>query len=560
MKKEMDIKLFQFEERLKELEKGVKKISLKECQQLAKDIREAWLKEPENVLERVRGYRSAENEFVRIIVIYFFKEISMRDEKYFKQSLEVFMAMADDWSGRVKNYGLVQAFMELWGSFPNNLKELLVKTDINENSALKIILLRSLARFLAKGRNREANLPLEQVLLEEVEKVITFDEPYVILGLTSVINEYGSKYPEIVAPWLEKWAALDNTASHYIVREALSKKLGKSLSEEQTNLLQDRMNTVQQGLEKVQTPLLLDHNYKVVYIERVVPTLLHWINVFYLPFKYGANPYRGCEHGCLYCNARYTHEYLGKDQATFQNEIIVKVNADKALAREFAAPRWRHVKAKLVNLGSVSDPYQPAEERYEITKKVLEVFLKFENPVCISTKSRLILRDIELLKELNEEKLVNVMITIPTLDEGLLKQLEANTPTPLERIETIKQLKAHSIIVGALIIPIFPYITDNLERIELLLKKLAEVKVDFAIADVLNFKNQVRPRFTYFLQEYYPELVEKYEKLYTYGKRQEYAEKAYLKSLINPIMKKLLKKYELHHFDRMLKGKFEDKG
>ena len=115
-------------------------------------------------------------------------------------------------------------------------------------------------------------------------------------------------------------------------------------------------------------------------------------------------------------------------------------------------------------------------------------------------------------------------------------------------------MKAHSIIVGALIIPIFPYITDNLEGIEHLLKKLAEVKVDFAIADVLNFKNQVRPRFTYFPQEHYPELVEKYEKLYSYGKRQEYAEKEYLKGIINPIMKKLLKKYDLHHFDRMLKG------
>jgi DNA repair photolyase len=237
----------------------------------------------------------------------------------------------------------------------------------------------------------------------------------------------------------------------------------------------------------------------------------------------------------------------------------VKVNADKALGREFAAPKWKRVKAKLVNLGSVSDPYQPAEVNYGITKKVLEVFLKYENPVCISTKSRLILRDIELLKELNEKELVNVMITIPTLDEGLLKQLEAGTPAPLERLEVIKQLKAQSIIVGALIIPIFPYITDNLERIELLLKKLAEVKVDFAIADLLNFKNQVRPRFTYFLQEHYPELVEKYERLYTYGKRQEYAEKEYLKSIINPIMKTLLNKYELHHFNRMLKGKFISK-
>lgn len=545
------------EARLEELERGSEKVTVKECQRLAKELGEAWMVDQEKVRERVKGCMSTENEFVRIIGIYFFKELILRDERYFKQSLEALVAMADDWSGRVKSYGLVQAFMELWGRFQNQLKELLVETDINENSALKIILLRSLARFLAK--TREVNRSLETVLWTEVEKMITFDEPYVMAGLSSLMTEYGSRSPESLAPWLEKWAGLENTASHYIVREVLAKKVGRVLSAEQIDLLEERMSMVQRGLDKVQAPLILGRNYQVVYSERVVQTLLHWINVFFLPFKYGANPYRGCEHGCLYCNARYTHEYLGKDQASFQNEIIVKVNADKALAREFATPRWRRVKAKLVNLGSVSDPYQPAEAKYGITKKVLQVFLQFENPVCISTKSNLILRDLELLKELNEKKLVNVMITIPTLNEGLLRQLEANTPTPLERLAIIRKLKANAIVVGALIIPIFPYLTDDLEGIEGLLKKLAEVKADFAIADVLNFKNQVKPRFTYFLQERYPELCERYEALYSYGKKREYADKAYLKSILNPIMQKLLKKYDLHHFERMLKGKFDNK-
>jgi len=555
----MDNQVVRFQERLEEVGRGNKKVSLKECQQLAGELRDAWLSDPKAVVELVKGYRSAENEFVRIIVIYFFKEVSLRGEEYFGQSLNLFREMADDWSGRVKNYGLVQAFADLWGGFQEPLRKLLVETDINETAALKVILLRSLARFLAKGGKRDKTLPLEQVLLEEVKKIITFDEPYVISSVISLLNDYGSKYPERLAPVLEKWATLENTASHYIVFEVLSKKLGKILPESEVELLKAHMNEVQKALEKVQAPLLLGRNYQVVYIERVVQTLLHWINVFFLPFKYGANPYRGCEHGCLYCNARYTHEYLGKDQASFQNEIIVKVNADKALAQEFATPRWRRVKAKLVNLGSVSDPYQPAEAKYGITRKVLQVFLKFENPVCISTKSSLILRDLELLKELNEKELVNVMITIPTLNEGLLRQLEANTPTPLERLETIRKLKANSIIVGALVIPIFPYLTDDLESIEGLLKKLAEVKADFAIADVLNFKNQVRPRFTYFLQEQYPELCERYEALYSYGRKSEYAEKAYLKSILNPIMQKLLKKYGLHHFERMLKGKFENK-
>ena len=549
--------VFQFEDILNNLEKESHKLSLGECRELSKVISKIWVHAPQEVMARLNGYLTAENEYVRIIAIYGLKEIISTDNGYFDQLFQFLLKMADDWSGRVKSYGLIPVFAELWESFPTQLQNVLLKTEVTDNYSLLIILLRSLTQFLTTKNNRANNLALEQLFFEQIEKHITFDEPYFMSGLISLINHYGSKFPQCITPFLQKWAAFKNTQSHYIITEALSKKLGKVLSESQIHSLQKSMSEVQTALLKVQTQVVLERKYHVVYLERSVQTLLHWINVFFLPFKYGANPYRGCEHGCLYCNARHTHEYLGKDETTFHNGIIVKVNAHKALARDFSTPRWKKTKAKLVNLGSVSDPYQPAEKIYGITRKLLEIFLQYENPVCISTKSTLILRDLDLLTELHDKHLVNVMITIPTLNEPLLQQLEANKPSPLERLDTIKKLKDHSLTVGALIIPIFPYLTDNLADIELLLKHLAAAHADFAIVDVLNFKNHVQPRFTYFLQQHYPALVAKYDQLYSYGKRQEYAEKAYLKRIIPPVMNNLLKHYDLHHFERMLKGKFD---
>ncbi|MHA1271200.1 MAG: radical SAM protein [Candidatus Helarchaeota archaeon] len=552
------IKVYRFEKVLDQLEKEGGKLSIGECRQLAKSISEIWINEPEKVLKLMKEYVNADNEFVRIVAVHFFKEIININKNFLTQALELFVRISYDWSGKVKNYGLIQTFQELWKSFPIQLKNLLEKTNVNENSSLKIILLRSLAHFLVKSKNNEKYETLDKILLDEIDKNIIFDEPYFISGLISLLNLYGSKFPEILFPYLKKWSSIENANSHYIIQEALSKRLGKVLNEIQVNFLNENIERTQDALFKIKIPLLFKRNYNVIYIERSVQTLLHWINVFFLPFKYGANPFRGCEHGCLYCNARYTHEYLGKNQDTFHNEIIVKINAHKALERDFSTPRWKKLKANLVNLGSVSDPYQPAEKKYEITRNVLKVFLKYENPVCISTKSSLIIRDLDILKELNEKNLLNVMITIPTLDKKLIDRLEINTPSPLKRLEIIKKLKDNSIIVGVLIIPIFPFITDDLIDIENLLKKLSEVKADFAIADVLNFKNEVRQKFIYFLEKNYPRLIEKYEILYSYGKKNEYADKNYLKSIINPIMNKLIKKYNLHHYERMIKGKFED--
>ncbi len=144
----------------------------------------------------------------------------------------------------------------------------------------------------------------------------------------------------------------------------------------------------------------------VIYEHTQVKNILHRVNVWFLPFRWGINTYRGCEHNCIYCNARYTHEYLGLPTGEFAHKIIIKDNAAE-------------IKKWTVNLSTVTDPYQPAERQFKITQDVLKVFLKHHNALMVTTKSDLILRDLDILSEIVQTGFLNVVLTIPMLDEEL---------------------------------------------------------------------------------------------------------------------------------------------
>jgi DNA repair photolyase len=241
-------------------------------------------------------------------------------------------------------------------------------------------------------------------------------------------------------------------------------------------------------------------------------TLLHHHDTGYLPYHWDVNIYRGCAHSCPYCFARYSHEYLGyRDPFDFEQKILVKVNAPQVLDRELASPKWR---GDLVNLSGVSDPYQPAEKKFGLTRQVLEVMLKHRNPTILGTKSDLIRRDLDLLSRLSEAAFCCVAVTITTLNEGLRKQLEPFSPPTSRRVALLKKLTEAGVKTGLLATPIFPYLTDNQRSLEDLVRTAAECEVDFFVAGVLSLRSSARQRFMPFLKQQFPELYPKYHQLY----------------------------------------------
>ena len=182
--------------------------------------------------------------------------------------------------------------------------------------------------------------------------------------------------------------------------------------------------------------------------------LVNKVNSPDLGFGFSMNPYQGCEHGCIYCYARNTHEYYGFSAGLdFETKIIVKQNAAALLERHLLQPGWQ---ATPIMLSGNTDCYQPQEQKLQITRKMLEVLVKYRHPVAIITKNALIQRDIGMLKDLASDNLVHVMISITTLDENLRRAMEPRTASALKRLKTLEALSKEGIPVGVMNAPIIP--------------------------------------------------------------------------------------------------------
>src|SRR6266542_3919516 len=222
-------------------------------------------------------------------------------------------------------------------------------------------------------------------------------------------------------------------------------------------------------------------------------------------FETSLNPYRGCEHGCIYCYARPTHEYLGFSAGLdFESKIMVKMNAPELLRAELESPRW---KPQVLVMSGVTDPYQPIEKKLRVTRGCLEVLAKFRNPVAIITKNRLVTRDVDLFRKLAACNAVAVNISITSLDPNLQRVLEPRTSSPQARLNAIGQLRAAGIPTGVMVAPIIPGLTDH--EVPKILEASANAGAKFAGYTIVRLPWAVAPLFEHWLEEHFPDRKEK---------------------------------------------------
>jgi DNA repair photolyase len=220
-----------------------------------------------------------------------------------------------------------------------------------------------------------------------------------------------------------------------------------------------------------------------------------------LSFDQSINPYRGCEHGCIYCYARPTHCYLGHSAGLdFETRLYAKVNAAELLERELARPGYV---PKTIALGAVTDPYQPIERQRAITRRLLEVLERTSHPVGIVTKSAGIARDIDILARLAERRLVKVAISVTTLDSGLARSMEPRAATPERRIDAIRRLAAAGVPVTAMVAPIIPALNDS--EIEAILEAARQAGAGEAGYVLLRLPLELKSLFREWLETDYPD-------------------------------------------------------
>jgi len=224
-----------------------------------------------------------------------------------------------------------------------------------------------------------------------------------------------------------------------------------------------------------------------------------------LPFEWSINPYRGCEHGCIYCYARPTHSYLNLSPGLdFETRLVAKVNAADRLRVALCRPSWR---PQSINLGSATDAYQPVERELRLTRGLLEVLHEAGQPVSIVTKSGGIVRDLDLLGEMAQRRQVVVFISVTTLDAALGRILEPRAAAPQRRLDAIRRLAEAGVWVGVNVAPVIPFVNEP--EIERILATAAEAGARSAHWTVLRLPWEVAPLFRSWLAEHFPDRAER---------------------------------------------------
>ncbi len=300
------------------------------------------------------------------------------------------------------------------------------------------------------------------------------------------------------------------------------------------------------GIERMAAEArLLETRAGVAYFEIDCRSALNRCANPQLPFTWTLNPYRGCEFGCKYCYARYTHEYMGMtDGRDFERKIYVK----RDMPARFAEELDRHKDQGLpIALGTSTDPYQPAEKRYRVTREVLAVLLRHRGlDFSITTKSALITRDLDLLRLLNLRHRLRIHISLITVNPTLARRLEPRASTPARRLKAVKALSDSGLKVGVFIAPILPGLTDHSLGLERLISRAVESGAGSIGANLLFLMPSARKQLFPTLAEDFPELLARYQQLYN---RSAYVSGEH-KEKIMKLVERLRKKYGLIRRER----------
>ncbi len=256
---------------------------------------------------------------------------------------------------------------------------------------------------------------------------------------------------------------------------------------------------------------------EVTYRELPCRSVLNRCTSERMPFALSINPYRGCELGCRYCYARYTHEFMGMEETRlFETEVFAKVNAPEALERDLRRSR---ILRGGIAMGTVTDPYQPAERKLLVTRRLLEVFSRSREArgarLSITTKSDLVTRDLDLLVAIARRSLLSVNMTITTLNRRVARHLEPRAPRPARRLMAVRELARAGIVTGVFVMPIVPGITDGRDSLDQIAEAAARAGAVYLAHSVLFLRASAKKGFYPFLAEKYPRLLPRYRRIYS---------------------------------------------
>ncbi|MBI4444489.1 MAG: radical SAM protein [Acidobacteria bacterium] len=264
-------------------------------------------------------------------------------------------------------------------------------------------------------------------------------------------------------------------------------------------------------------------------------TLLNYCDTDRMPDTFTINPYRGCEFGCSYCYARYTHEFMHLEWSDFQRKIYVKLEAPKILLKTLDLQKLR---GRHIAIGTATDPYQPAEARFQITRRLLEVFSRLRGlSLSITTKSALVYRDLDLFIEISRHNDFQIQISLISLDSNLLRSMEPLASRPLARLEALRRLREEGIRAGINLMPIIPVLTDSENNLREVIAAASRYRAAFLYSGVLFLREPSKQAFFDFIDRVFPQLSSWFRSIYGKGVEPSRRYQARIQSLVSALKK-----------------------
>jgi len=527
---------------------------LQQAQMAGAAVRGLYVRDPDQAMVGLAHWSEHTDPIVRIASGVGYGVVGTRSRDALPAVLPYVERLANDHDLEVREHGAEAALEQLWLMHTDAVYDVMDHWVENKNDAVRGVVVRTIARVAIGGQIRRPSV-LRQFIergLSLYDRLVPDAAPEIRSSLAFALDDMGCLAPELVTPFVLEWSGREDAGALRLVVELAKMPFGGTcegleIAEVKKRLARMQGRELKRGADWVRRGI-----GGIDYVNVFGQELLHERTAAHIPWVHVADPYRGCQLRCEFCNARSVNEWVGQSEDTFRRRVTIVRNAAELLAKELSEERFEPRDQHAIVIGMGSDPYQPAEERFDLTRELLKVCLQLEHPVIIQTRQELVLRDVDILEKLAEQGLVNVMIAIQTAIEGIRNKIELGTATVNERFRTIRMLSKSQVPVGLMLGPIMPDLTDDAGILEDTIRRAGDAGAQWVVSQVLNLHGSARVKTKLFLDSFIATLIPRYEELYSKSPGGRKCDQEYVDRLCKQLIPELAAKHGVNDLSRMI--------
>jgi DNA repair photolyase len=528
--------------------------SLQQAQMAGAAVRGAYHREPKETLTSLASWSAHPDTHVRIASGIAYGVIGQRNRDALSEILPYVERLANDSDDNVREHGAEAALEQLWLAHTDAMWVTIEDWIGDKNDRIRQVVVATIARITTSGKIGRPSL-LKRFMergLGIFDQLTPGASPLVVQSLAQAVDAMGCLAPDVVTPHVLQWAEQEDAKVLALVVAIAKTPYGPLCAGLDLKAVQTRVRKFRQDSELGAATSVSRGDGKVEYVQIVTSEFLIRQKSDHMPWAWIADPYRGCQLRCEFCNARTTSEWSEDGTAGFVRRVTSVQNAATLLATELGQEHMEPRSENAICLGVTSDPYQPSEERLTVTRDILKACLAAEHPVIIQTRQQLVLRDLDIIELLAMGDLVNVYISMQSSVDGIRSKVEPGSSSTAERLRTMRMLSSKGVPVGLLLSPIMPEVTDDEALLDETLRCAADAGASWVTSEVLNLRGSARAKMRRFLGDFAPALLPRYAEIYTGGDRIGAPDPSIVQKLTEELIPSLAEKHGLTDTSRML--------